>query len=167
MVRHTLVAIFALVAFSSARAADPTVKVDDKAPPKELSDAVRGLLSSKAMQVSDDKGKLLFTVWSRKELDAKANTDVKTGLKYTSIDESTVLGAVQFPADWSDYRKQKIKAGVYTLRLGIQPMDGDHMGTAPSGEFALIVPAAEDTKPDLMDAESLHEISKKSNTRKH
>jgi hypothetical protein len=167
MFRRTLVALLALFAFSYARAADPTVKVEDKAPPKELSDAVRGLLASKAMHVSDDKGKLLFTVWARKELDAKADADVKAGAKYTNIDESTILGAVQFAADWSDYRKQKIKAGVYTLRLGIQPMDGDHMGTAPYGEFGLLVPAAEDTKPDLMDAESLHEISKKSTTRKH
>ena len=156
-----------VVAFASARAADPTVKVEDKEPPKELSDAVRGLLSSKAMHVSDDKGKLLFTVWARKELEAKANTDVKAGAKYSSIDESTILGAVQFAADWSDYRKQKIKAGVYTLRLGLQPMDGDHMGTAPYNEFALLIPAGEDKKPDLMDAESLHEASKKSTTRKH
>ena len=164
---RTLAAVAILLATAGTVAADPAVKVEEKEPPKELSDAMRGLLSPKAMSVSDDKGKLLFTVWARKELDAKANADVKAGAKYSHIEETTVLGAVQFAADWSDYRKQKIKAGVYTLRLGLQPMDGDHMGTAPYSEFALLVPAAEDTKPDLMDAESLHEISKKSNTRKH
>jgi hypothetical protein len=74
---------------------------------------------------------------------------------------------VQFAADWSDYRKQKIKTGVYTLRLGFQPMDGDHMGTAPYNDFGLLIPASDDEKPDLMDAESLHEVSKKSTTRKH
>ena len=46
-----------------------------------------------------------------------------------------MVGAVQFPEVWKDYRKQKIKAGVYTLRIGVQPEDGDHMGTAPFNEF--------------------------------
>jgi hypothetical protein len=46
-------------------------------------------------------------------------------------------------------------------------MDGDHMGTAPYNDFGLLIPADADKKPDLMDAEGLHELSKKSNTRKH
>ena len=162
-----LAAVALLALAASSPAADPTVKVEETQPPKELSDAMRGLLGAKAMTVLDDKGKPLFTVWVRKELSAKDGADVKAGLKYSHLDETTVLGAVQFPADWSDYRKQKIKAGVYTLRLGIQPMDGDHMGTAPYGEFALLVPADVDKKPDLLDAEGLHELSKKSTTRKH
>jgi len=36
----------------------------------------------------------------------------------------------------SDYKKHKIKPGVYTMRLAYQPMDGDHMGTAPFAEFS-------------------------------
>ena len=37
-----------------------------------------------------------------------------------------------------------VPPGVYTLRLGYQPQDGDHMGTAPHSEFCLACPAAED-----------------------
>ena len=166
--KYTAIAIVVLAACTAARAADPTVKVEDREPPKELGDAIRGLLSSKAMNVLGANGKPMCTVWARKELESKATADqVAAGLKYTNIEESTVLGAVQFAADWSDYRKQKVKAGVYTLRLGFQPMDGDHMGTAPYNDFALLVPADADKKPDLMDAESLHDLSKKSTTRKH
>jgi hypothetical protein len=162
-----LAAAALLVLTVSARAADPTVKVEDKEPPKELGEAVRGVLGGKAMNVFDDKGKLLFTVWARKELAAKDGVDAKAGLKYANLEETTVLGAVRFPAEWVDYRKQKIKAGVYTLRLGIQPMDGDHMGTAPYSEFALLVPAEMDKKPELIDAKELHELSTKATTRKH
>src|SRR5262249_27402520 len=57
--------------------------------------------------------------------------------------------------------------GVYTLRLAIQPADGDHMGTAPYNEFCLLAAADKDTKPDLMEPMALHELSAKSGGRKH
>jgi hypothetical protein len=61
-----------------------------------------------------------------------------------------------------DYRKQKLKPGVYTLRLAMQPQDGDHMGTAPYSEFCVVSPAADDTKPDLLEVKALNELSAKS-----
>jgi hypothetical protein len=50
---------------------------------------------------------------------------------------------------------------VYTLRLGFQPMDGDHNGTAPHGEFCLASPAAEDKSAGTMQPKALHELSAK------
>ena len=68
----------------------------------------------------------------------------------------------------TDYRKNKIKEGVYTLHLAIQPSDGDHMGTAPNKEFCLLIPAADDKKPDPMEeAKLLHELSTKSTGSSH
>lgn len=161
------VALLALAASSSA-AEKITVKFEDAEPPKELSDAVRGVLGGKAMTVTDEKGKAICTVWAAKSLDSKATAEqAKAGVKYSQIEETTVVGAVKFPDTFTDYRKQKIKPGVYTLRLGIQPMDGDHMGTAPYNEFCLLIPAEIDKKPELLDVEKLHEESKKSTTRKH
>ena len=145
-----------------------TVKVEKSEPPKELADAVRKTLDGQAMSVSDEKGKLICTVWAAKSLDSKATAEqAKAGLKYSQIEETTVVGAVKFAEEWKDYRKQKIKPGVYTLRLGIQLMDGDHMGTAPYNEFALQCPAAEDKAPDLLDVKELYELSGKSTGRKH
>jgi hypothetical protein len=167
MTRRTLAAAVLLAVAGPAVAQDKlAVKVEDSPPPKELAEPVRGLLDTKAMTVSDGKGKAICTVWPRKALEAKAGAD-PAGMGYTSLDESTVLGAVRFPETWSDYRKQKIKPGVYTLRLGIQPMDGDHMGTAPYNEFCLMSPADLDKKPDLMDAKELQEQSTKATSRKH
>jgi len=168
MVR-TLAAVALLALAASSPAAEKvTVKVEDAEPPKELSDAVRGVLDRKAMTVTDEKGKAICTVWAVKSLESKATPEqAKTGLKYSQVEETTVVGAVKFPDTFTDYRKQKIKPGVYTLRLGIQPMDGDHMGTAPYNEFCLLIPADIDKKPELLDVEKLHEESKKSTTRKH
>jgi hypothetical protein len=161
--------LLALLVFAApAAAANLKVKVEDTPLPKELADPVKSLLDSKAMVVTDASSKPLATVWPRKSLDSKATAEqAEKGLRYNHIAESTVLGAVQFHQEWSDYRKQKIKPGVYTLRMGIQPMDGDHMGTAPYSEFALLAPVAMDTKPDLLDTDSLHELSSNSTTRKH
>jgi hypothetical protein len=168
MTRTLAVATCLFAAAVAAADTKYTVKVEDKEPPKELGDAVRAVLDSKAMTVSDDKGKVLCTVWACKSLETKATADqAKTGLKYTQLEVTTLVGAVQFPEGFRDYRKSNIKAGVYTLRLGIQPEDGDHQGTAPYNEFCLLIPAGDDKKPDLLDAETLHQQSNKSTTRKH
>jgi hypothetical protein len=158
-----------LFAAGLSLAAEPklAVKVEDKGPPKELSDAVRALLDGKAMNVLDGD-KLLCTVWAVKSLESKAAADqASAGLKFGDIEESTVVGAVQFPAEWRDYRKQKIKAGVYTLRLAIQPMDGDHQGSAPFNDFFLLSPADVDKSPEVVDVKELHKLSAKSIGRKH
>jgi hypothetical protein len=146
------------------RAADPyTIKVVDKAaPPKEVQEPIRKLLGERCVQLLDAKGALQAELWFRKELPSKATeAQIKNGLTYREIAETTVIGAVRFAKPWSDYRKQKVPAGVYTLRLAYQPMDGDHMGTAPHPEFCLIAPAAEDKSADTMEAKALHELSAK------
>src|SRR5439155_17747199 len=61
---------------------------------------------------------------------------------------------------WSDYRKQKIKPGVYTMRLAYQPTDGKHTADVSEfQEFAVLIKAAADTKPVLFEAKGLHDRS--------
>jgi hypothetical protein len=168
MIRTLTVAICLLATAVAAADSKYTVKVEDTEPPKELGDAIRGVLEPKAMTVTDEKGKVVCTVWAAKSLETKATADeAKAGLKYTQLEVTTLVGAVKFSEGFRDYRKSNIKPGVYTLRLGIQPEDGDHQGTAPYNEFCLLIPAADDKKPDVLDAETLHQQSNKSTTRKH
>jgi hypothetical protein len=147
---------------ADARAATYTIKTEKVEPPKELQEPIRKLLSEQAVQLLDAQGKPICDVWFRKELPIKATPQqVKKGLGYRDLAETTLLGAIRFVQPATDYRKQKVKPGVYTLRLAFQPMDGDHMGTAPHAEFCLLSPAAEDKKPDLMTAKELQELSAK------
>src|SRR5262249_52294034 len=119
--------------------------VDGAAPPQDTGEEVRKLLADRSIQVADDKGELIAELWLRKELPAKATENqVKNGLTYRQVPETSLVGVIRLAKNGSDYRKQKIPAGVYTLRLGYQPMDGDHMGTAPHSEFLLVSPAADD-----------------------
>src|SRR5262249_48400076 len=87
---------------------------------------------------------------------------------FAEIQETTLVGVVKVAKVMTDYRKQKIKEGVYTMRLAIQPSDGDHQGTAPNKEFLLLVPAADDKAPDpLKDAKELYELSTKATGSSH
>jgi hypothetical protein len=149
------------------RAADKaaySIKVQDKSPPpREASDPIRKLLAERSVQLLNDKGEAVVEVWMRQALPAKATeAQIKNGLTYREVPETTVLGVVQVHKQTTDYRKQKVPPGVYTLRLAYQPQDGDHMGTAPYSEFVLLSPAAEDKSADALETKALYELSAKS-----
>jgi len=165
MMRRMMGLSLALVFLAAlpASAASHSIKVVDEAAPMEVAEAIRTLLSDKCVQLLDPKGELLAEVWFRKAWPAKATeAQIKNGLTYAEIPETTLVGALRVVKQWTDYRKQKIKPGVYTLRIAHQPMDGDHMGTAPYSDFCLTLPADSDKKPDTMEVKTLHEISAKS-----
>jgi hypothetical protein len=152
-----------ILAGSSAANAAYTIKQANTTAPKELSEPIRNLMGANSIQLLDDKGSLLSELWFRKDVPSKATPEqVKNGLTYRELEESTLVGAIRIDQPTTDYRKQKIKPGVYTLRLGFQPMDGDHMGTAPYSEFCLLIPANVDQKPDRIETKELREESAKS-----
>ncbi len=67
------------------------------------------------------------------------------GIRFDNIPEGALLGVLEFPEQGSDFREQSVSPGVYTLRFGLHPEDGNHMGVAPSRDFGLLAPVAEDT----------------------
>jgi hypothetical protein len=142
---------------------DYHIKTVDKTPaPKEVQEPILKLLGDRCVQMLDGKNDLLAEVWFRKDMPVKATeAQINNGLTYAEVAESSIFGVIRFPKQITDYRKQKIPAGVYTLRLANQPMDGDHMGTAPYSEFLLLSPAAEDKTPETMEAKKLQEMSGK------
>jgi hypothetical protein len=158
-------AVAAWLALVPALLAAPAYSIKtlaDTAPPKQLSDAVRKVLDNRCIQLQDGKGNTIAEVWLAKEPVGKATAEqIKNGLTYREFPQSTILGAIRVAKAMQDYKKQKIPAGVYTLRLGIQPEDGDHMGTSPYNEFALLCPADQDKKTDLLEVKDLRELSAK------
>jgi hypothetical protein len=148
---------------ASAAPAPFEVKVvDGAAAPKQLAEPIQKLLAERSIQLIDTKGEVTLEFWFRKNVPAKATeAQVNNGLTYRELTESTILGAVRVAKQVTDFRKQKIKPGVYTLRLGFQPVTGDHMGTAPYSEFCLLSPAVEDKSIDTMESKALQEMSAK------
>ncbi len=146
-----------------AQDAKYSIKTAATPPPKELAASIKKLLPAQSVQLLDPAGKTVCEVWFRQEVPADATPEqIKNGLTYREIKQSEVLGAIKFEQEWRDYRKQKVKAGLYTLRLGYQPMDGDHTGSSEFQEFLVVVDAAKDTKPELMEVKELAEVGARS-----
>jgi len=155
---------------SSLTAAEPkfSASYDRTEPPAAVAEPIRKLLAAEALVVRNDQPDPVMTVWFRTTIPVKANPEqVKNGLTYREIPEGEVVGAIQFPQSFTDYRRQQIPAGVYTLRYAIQPDIGDHTGTAPHPDFCLLCPAAKDTTADPVEKKDLIRISSEVNEGKH
>ncbi len=163
-----VIAALVCLALPAVAPAQYTIKTGDTSPPKELDKAVRDALAPTSVRFLKG-GAVLAELWFRKDVPSTAKgAQLKAGITYRDVPETTLMGAVRFDKQVTDYRKQKIKPGVYTLRLGFQPMDGDHMGTAPNPEFFLICPAKDDkTTAPMKDAKELQDLSIKATGTSH
>lgn len=166
---RVLVVFCVACATSPLLAAEPklSAKVEKVALPDQLSEPIRKLLDEQALVVRDDANEIM-TIWFRTALPVKATEEqVKNGLTYQEIPEGVLVGAIRFPAKFTDYRKQEIPAGVYTLRFAIQPDIGDHTGTAPHPEFCLLCQAEKDKSADPIEKKKLIEVSSLVNEGRH
>jgi hypothetical protein len=141
-----------------------SVKPAETAPPAELSAPIRKLLKSESIQFFDGAGKPIAEIWLRKEIPTDATPEqIKNGITYRELKQSEVFGAIRFDRDWTDYRKQKIKAGVWTLRLAYQPTDGKHTSDISEfQEFVVVLSPKTDTSTELMEPKKLQETSAES-----
>jgi len=165
MVRRcaAFVVVLGLLPLAAAQDGKYSIKTAESVPPKELAPSIQKLLGKNSIQFLDAGGKTIGEYWFRTEIPTDATQEqIKNGLTYREVRQSEILGAVRFEQDWTDYRKQKVKAGVYTLRLGYQPADGDHQGSSDFQEFLLVLGADKDKSPELMDLKHLAETSAKS-----
>lgn len=164
--------VFALVVFTLPTqlvAAEPkfSAKIEKVAAPEKLAEPVRKLLDDEALVVRDGDG-IVMKVWFRTEIPVKATEEqIKNGITYREIPEGTLVGAIEFPAKFTDFRKQELAAGVYTLRFAVQPDIGDHTGTSPHPDFCLICPADEDKDSEPIEKKKLIEVSSKVNEGRH
>ena len=139
----------ALCLASSPSAAELSLKTIEKAPPEEVGEAIGATLGKKAIQLLDGE-EPVFEFWFRTSIpvDSKPASPAK-GLKVVS--PTALLGVVAIHRNQRDYRDCEIHAGVYTMRLGMQPQDGNHLGTADYSTFAILLPAKDDTEVDGLD----------------
>lgn len=149
-----------LSAAGSARAQAYNAEKVSISPPTELGVAVRETLGSEAVRVSGPQG-ALCEIWLRKVLPARAQPTQALGVGYGQLAEGTLVGGVRFLTDTTDYRSQRVKTGVYTMRYGLHPTDGNHMGISSLRDFLLLVPAAEDPAPGAVAREELMKLSRK------
>ncbi len=115
--------------------------------PPSLSDAIKGTLNAQGYRVVDGEGNTSSEFWLRKAIPASGKPAGPQGaILYPFLAEGELLGALRFPGEGHDYRDQTISKGVYTLRYGLQPVNGDHLGVSTYRDYALLLPAAKDTE---------------------
>ncbi len=129
-----------------------SVNAEDKleavaALPEGLSKEISAVVDANGQKVVGKDG-AVCSVWLVKEVPMRANFKPTLSVKYPFA-PGELIGVLQVQAKskYTDFRGQEIKAGVYTLRYGQQPEDGNHVGTSDLADFLLAIPAAVDTDP--------------------
>lgn len=148
-IRILLAAALLVSGFStfSANAADEHTLKPVKEGPKGLSPDIEKLLDPVGHQIHGADGAVV-ELWLLKSLPVKAGFKPNF-TQFYPFTPGQLLGALRVPkgAEYMDFRGQQISAGTYTLRYGLQPMDGNHVGTSETYDFILALPAKIDQKP--------------------
>jgi hypothetical protein len=139
----------ALVALSLAVAATVT-PLQDK-PPAELAAGVSARLTPAARVVV---GSATLDVWLVDKLESSG------GPGWSGVDSGTLVGAMRVSGEFKEIRGKVVKPGVYTLRYGLQPQNGDHLGISTFREFLLISPASIDGDPKVLGFDGVVALSK-------
>lgn len=137
------------------------------AAPTELAAEISALLAPAGQKVTKADGKVLCEVWFAKDVAAAPET-TESDVTWKTVAPGTVIGAIRFPEEGLDRRGQKIKAGVYTMRFSMHPINGDHLGVAFQRDFLVLTPAADDQKAARVEKfEDLMKASKKASGTQH
>lgn len=139
------------------------VEVLKEAPPGTIAGPLKNELSSQGYRVVDGQGKSYAEFWLRKSIPASGKpAGSKGAIQFPVLAEGEFLGAFRFPVEGHDYRDQSIAPGVYTLRYGLQPVNGDHLGVSTYRDYALLLPTGKDTSLAAIAQKPLHERSAES-----
>jgi hypothetical protein len=133
--------------------------------PAEVAEPIRKVLNNEAVNLANGDS-TFFQFWFRKELpllEQPAGGTITLG----TLQEGTVLGVLKVHSERYDFRDEEIPVGIYILRFGIQPEDGNHLGVAPTRTFAVLIPAQADTQLDPVSHEELMKAAAAINAASH
>lgn len=145
------------LSFTSAIAAlllalAPSVSPLTDTPPADLA---AGVASRLAPAAKVTVGAATLEIWLVQKLERPAD-----GPGWTNVDSGTLVGAVRVSGDFKEIRGKVVKPGVYTLRYGLQPQNGDHLGISTFRDFLLLSPAAIDKDPKVLGFDGVVGLSK-------
>ena len=108
--------------------------------PEELAPAIKNQLQTTGAKVT--LGESTIDIWWANGVGVTA-----AGTGWSNVESGTLVGALRVTGTFKEIRGKVVKPGVYTLRYGQQPQNGDHLGISPFREFLLLSPAAVDRDP--------------------
>lgn len=138
--------LLAALVLSLAIAASAQAKIDSVVAVPTASEAMTKAVADNALKISVANNTI--QLWPAKNISGEASA--ADGALYPDIPRGAFAGIIQFSSEAADFRGQKIPAGTYTMRYATLPSDGNHLGVAPSPDFFLLVPTANDSNPDIL-----------------
>jgi hypothetical protein len=136
-------------------------------PPSEVAPAILATLNKAGTKIIAPNGSTFVEIWLRSAPPTGPNSS-EQGVTLPMLPVGALLGVLRFPGKGADRRGQPIAAGVYTVRYGNHPINGDHQGVAPQRDFLVLAPASADQKVDTVpDFDSLMALSKKASGSTH
>ena len=148
----TALILYGLISLAPLQGASITAEPLREPAPAALAANIRTLL---VPAVRARAGTAVLDLWFVRSLPVKPDTG------WSAVREGSLVGAVAISAEFRDVRGRVIKPGVYTLRFGLQPQNGDHLGVSPFREFLLLIPAAIDQDPAEKEQEAAIDLSTK------
>ena len=144
---------------SLCRAEEYRVDILEEAPPeKYVSDDLRQQLTITGLKVVRGSSQTVCEIWPCRKWQMSDGFQ-PTAEQLYPFEPGQLIGLLRFRRRGNDFRDQQISRGVYTLRYGLQPIDGNHEGTSPTRDFLLLVKAEEDSTQKNWTAEALIEAS--------
>lgn len=129
-------------------------------PPASLAPAIKAELGPTGYRMVDGQGKPYADLWLRKATPASSKPAGPSGtIQFPVLAEGVLIGAIRYSSDGQDFRDQAINPGVYTVRYGLQPQNGAHLGKSPFRDYFLLLPAARDTSAEVLAKKPLDERS--------
>jgi hypothetical protein len=153
------------LALLAAPAGDLSVEALKESAPSAVAEPVRAVLSPTGLRVLDG-GKPFLDFWFRTAL-LTVEPRPEKGVRYGTLRPGALVGVLRMHEGATDFRAQKVAAGIYTLRYAVQPDDGDHQEMTEARDFLLLSAAADDLSPETMEWKPLVKQSAKLNGKKH
>jgi hypothetical protein len=156
----SIVLLALVILHPAAQSAEPLSAAPHASPPPTgLAAPIAAKLSKSGVRVSVAKGPVTLDFWWVESLPLKSGSAAPS---WDDVEEGTVVGAVSLSGDFRDIRGKILKPGIYTLRYGLQPDNGDHLGVSPFRNFLLLSPAAGDSNPAPAGHDGAIDLSKAS-----
>jgi hypothetical protein len=158
-VRWSLFVLVCTALASVSHAADAKVE-ELKEAPTGLSAEVASVINETGYRVTGPDG-VICDLWLAKEIPLKPKFKSSLRIKYPLL-PGQLVGAIRFPdsSKPNDFRGQPLNPGTYTLRYGLQPDDGNHLGTSDIRDFLVGCPPKDDVNPKRVeDIKKLFKLS--------
>ena len=151
-------AVFVLCRSSAGQDEYQAVVLEEPPPKEELAASVAESLQAKGIAVKRGENRTVCELWLCNKWSVQPDFKPTLQLLYP-FKPGELVGVIRYPRKAGDFRDQEISSGLYTLRYALQPVDGNHVGTSPTRDFFLLLPAEMDKSTEPLEADRIVEQS--------